>query len=478
MKEHWTNDHWYDFLDDLSSNSGRYVPVVGSELMVYQEAGKRISVHQKLAKRLAAKLRVDTKELSEPFGLIEVIRTYQLRRKDFVSAKPYSSIVEILNEEKWPIPEPVRKLASIRHFNFFLNASWLPFLKLALEQERQFPVFEASNIVGKPMQDFDDESIGVGLCVFNLFGSASASSSANSNTFSVTDDDLLECMHRLLSNPPSRTSAHLLEKNRELLVWGCSFSSWLARFFLYSLVRTVPLQAGQARRMRVVADGRCTGDDSLQAFWTSLNAPIYDGESAVDFIDELFERWHKEFPAVPDPLADAPQSILLDHNPFSTGEIFISYARKDAEAAKEIAACLRNNGLSVWLDLDCLQNGDLYRAKIRSNIQYCSCFIPLISSEAIGNVVELGFMYKEEWLFAKEQAELRRDGGMALSEFILPVCIDPSIDLYDPRLPDFIRERHIESWADGPPSSWTGRVREARKQFARAKKGQPRKEQQ
>ena len=50
--------------------------------------------------------------------------------------------------------------------------------QLALEQERQFPVFEASNIVGKPMQDFDDESIGVGLCVFNLFGSASASSSA------------------------------------------------------------------------------------------------------------------------------------------------------------------------------------------------------------------------------------------------------------------------------------------------------------
>ncbi len=471
-EDHWTEHDWYDFLDDLSSNSGKYLPVVGSELMVYHESGKYISVHQKLAERLAEKLRVVTDKLSKQFGLTEVIRAYQLRRNDFLSAKPYAAIVEILNEEEWPIPEPVRKLASIRHFNFYLNASWLPFLKLALEQERQFPVFEASNIVAKPMQDFDDESIGVGLCVFNLFGSASASLSANPISFSVTDDDLLECMHRLLSNPPLRTSAHLLEKNRQLLVWGCSFSSWLARFFLYSLVRTVPLQAGQAPRMRLVADGRCSRDDSLRAFWTRLNAPIYDGESAVAFIDELYERWHKEFAAVPDPLVDTSQRILRDNNPFSAGEIFISYARKDAEAAKGIAACLRNAGLPVWLDLDCLQNGNLYRSKIRSNIQYCSCFIPLISSEAIGNVAELGFMFKEEWLFAEEQSELRRDGGMAQNEFILPVCIDPSINLYDPRLPDFIRERHIESWAGAPPSSWTERVRNARKQFARARKGQ------
>lgn len=473
MNETWTEDHWYDFLDDLSSNAGRYVPVIGAEVMVYEEGGKRIGVHQKLGERLAEKLRVATGDLAPGFGLTEVIRAYQLRRKDFVSARPYAAIVEILRQEPWPVPDPVRKLASIRHFNFFLHADWLPFLKTALEEERSFPVIEVGNIVGRRMEDFEDHSIGVGLCVFNLFGSVAASTPANPVTFSVTEDDLLECMHRLLSNPPARTSAHLLHKNRELLVWGCGFSSWLARFFLYSLVRTAPLQAGETRRMRLVADRHGGRDDSLRALWTRLNVPIYDGPSAVAFIDELHERWHKEFAHTPDPLEESSQRILRDANPFSVGEIFISYARDDEPAANAVATRLRSAGLPVWLDRDCLESGDLYRAKIRSNIQYCSCFVPLVSSRALDNIESRGFMYREEWLFAGEQADLRRDGGMGQHEFILPVCIDPAMDLYDARLPEFIRERHIESWADEPPQSWIERVREARKQFARGRRGQP-----
>ncbi|MDQ0290543.1 hypothetical protein [Oligosphaera ethanolica] len=92
MNTSWTDDEWYNFLDDLSSNSGRYVPVIGPELMVYQEGERTVSVYQLLGERLADKLRVDRKQLPAAFGLGDVIRSYQLRRGDFTSAMPYASI--------------------------------------------------------------------------------------------------------------------------------------------------------------------------------------------------------------------------------------------------------------------------------------------------------------------------------------------------------------------------------------------------
>ncbi len=41
MNETWTEDHWYDFLDDLSANTGRYVLVIGPEKMVQVDFTQR-----------------------------------------------------------------------------------------------------------------------------------------------------------------------------------------------------------------------------------------------------------------------------------------------------------------------------------------------------------------------------------------------------------------------------------------------------
>ena len=467
----WKEDQWGYFLDDLKSGPGRYIPVIGPELMVVRDGDSTHNLLGLLAQRVADKLRVPSGNLPVAADLKDVIRAYQTGRGRYDVGAPYTAIIEALAESNWSIPEPVRKLASIRHFSFFLNATWLPFLPLALAECRELPVVEKSNTLGKPMEDFEVDDVRSSLCVFNLFGSTGSSMSGCPNTFSVTDDDFLEGMHRLISNPPERLSNHLLADNRELLVCGCSFSNWLARFFIYSLARTAPLAVGQGLRMRVVAENQCLRDESLQAFWARLNVPVYDGQSAVAFVDELYDRWHAEFGDMPDPLALSSERSLTDRNPFSTGQIFISYARGDAEAAQRLATRLKDAGLPVWLDADCLGNGDLYRARIRSNIQYCSVFMPLISLNAIRNIEKKDFMYLEEWQFAWEQAELRRDGGMGQHDFILPVCIDPTVNLYDTRLPQYIRERHIVSLADDVPDSWMTTVNAARQQLARDKKG-------
>lgn len=467
----WSDDDWYDFLDDLKSGPGRYIPVIGSELIVIREGNKTVNLLQILSERVADKLRVRKDDLSGTPTISDVVRAYLTRRQSFNLDVPYTAIVEVLKEEDWPIPEPVRKLASIRHFSFFLNATFLPYITRALKIERKYPVIEKSNIPGTIMEDFDYEDIKTSLCVFNLFGSTDLSASGHTISFSVTDDDYLEGMHRLISNPPKNLSNHLLEEKRQLLICGCSFSNWLARFFFYSLARTAPLATDQGLRMRVVAENPEVRDESLLAFWDRLKVPVYDGNTAVAFVDELYERWHSMFGDSVDSVESNLQEHLTEVTPFSNGQIFISYDRNDINTAKTIANKLKDTGLNIWIDYDNLGCGDLYRAQIRSNIQFCSIFIPVISSNAINNIKREGFMYQEEWLFSKEQAELRRDGGMGQLDFIFPICIDPSIDLYDNHLPEFIRERHIEFFAGNFSDTWLKKLIDARKQFARNLKG-------
>lgn len=463
----WSDDEWYAVLDDLQSNPDRYIPVIGPELMQVRDGDRSVNLLCLLGERVADKLRLSRSELAST-DIKDVVRVYLMRRRKFDLDKPYAAIEEVLAESAWLVPEPVRKLASIRHFQFFLNTTWLPFLATALKEERSFPVTEKSSLPGKPMEDFDDDDIASSICVFNLFGMAGSTSHGYTPLFSVTDCDLLEAMHRLLSSAPPRLSAHLLANNRELLVCGCSFSNWLARFFFYSLAGS-PLSAGQGLRMRVVAEQISTCDDSLRAFWARMNAPVFDCASAVAFVDELHDRWHAEFGDTPDPLERSAERALVSNNPFTAGQVFVSYAREDADMARHVAERLKAAGLPVWFDLECLESGHLYRARIRANIQCCSIFLPIISGNAIRKVVENGFLFREEWLHAREQSEIRRD-GMGQNDFILPVCIDPSVDLYDQRLPDFIRDRHIESLSDGIPGSWLARVNAARKAFARNKK--------
>jgi hypothetical protein len=471
QKTSWSDDQWYDFLDDLKSGPGKYIPVIGSELIVVRDGNKTVNLLQLLSERVAEKLRVRKDDLSDSPSISDIVRAYLTRRQSFNLDAPYTAIVEVLSEEDWPIPDPVRKLASIRHFSFFLNATFLPYITRALKMERNYAVIEKSNIPGKVMEDFEYDDNKTDLCVFNLFGSTDLSTSGHSISFSVTDDDYLEGMHRLISNPPKNLSNHLLEQKRQLLICGCSFSNWLARFFFYSLARTAPLATEHGLRMRLVAENMTSRDESLLAFWDRLKVPVYDGNSAVAFVDELYERWHAMFGNSEDTVESNLQEYLVEVNPFTNGQIFISYDRHDADAVKIIAKNLKDTGLNVWVDYDNLGCGDLYRARIRSNIQFCSIFIPVISSNAIKNIEKDGFMYVEEWLYSKEHAELRRDGGMGQLDFIFPICFDSSVDLYDNRLPEFIRERHIEFFDNTFSEAWLKKLISARKQFARNLRG-------
>jgi hypothetical protein len=99
------------------------------------------------------------------------------------------------------------------------------------------------------------------------------------------------------------------------------------------------------------------------------------------------------------------------------GEIFLSYAREDSEAAHRFADGLRAFGLDVWLDRSELRGGDAWDATIRKKIRDCALFIPIVSAQTQGR--REGY-FRREWNLAVERT-LDMSSG---SPFVLPVVID------------------------------------------------------
>lgn len=98
--------------------------------------------------------------------------------------------------------------------------------------------------------------------------------------------------------------------------------------------------------------------------------------------------------------------------------VFLSYASRDAAAARRICETLREAGVDVWFDVDGgLEHGDEWDAKIRKQIKECVLFIPIISAST---QARLEGYFRIEWELAAQRAM-----GIASGvPFILPVVID------------------------------------------------------
>lgn len=108
--------------------------------------------------------------------------------------------------------------------------------------------------------------------------------------------------------------------------------------------------------------------------------------------------------------------------------VFLSYASRDAEAARRICEALRAAGVEVWIDQSELRGGDTWDQKIRKEIKECALFIPVISANTQARPE--GY-FRLEWRLADQRTHL-----MGKSKaFLLPVCIDDTRDA-DADVPD------------------------------------------
>ncbi|MBI4623884.1 MAG: TIR domain-containing protein, partial [Verrucomicrobia bacterium] len=107
--------------------------------------------------------------------------------------------------------------------------------------------------------------------------------------------------------------------------------------------------------------------------------------------------------------------------PTLSSAIFLSYARKDTNAARRIADALRGFGVEVWFDQSELRGGDTWDQKIRGQIKSCALFLPVISqhTQARGE----GY-FRLEWKLAAERTHLMAEGV----PFLAPVVVDDTPD--------------------------------------------------
>jgi len=400
-------DAWEDLLSFIEEK--RVIPIIGPELLeVPTETGPRL-LYDWLAEKLAARLSVDMNEVPQPWSLDDVVNLYVAGRGRREEA--YVRLRAILREASFGPPEALRRLAAIRDFDLFVTTTFDSLLEQAVNLERFDGAAGTEVLSYAPNRVADLPTEREALTrpvIFHLFGKVSAAP-----TYVISDEDTLEFICALQSEhlTPERLF-HELEHNHLLFI-GSNFTNWLARIFLRMAKRqrlSDPRDVGE-----VLADDHSQQDERLMNFLhqVSVRTRVFSG--AHKFVDELYGRWLARQPqsmACADPQRFAPPAREMPDK-----AVFISYAREDLAAVRQLKAGLDAAGVTTWFDLERLEAGDDYDLKIQRNIANCSYFIPIVSASTERRHEAY---FRREWSYALDRARNMADGAM----FILPVTVD------------------------------------------------------
>jgi TIR domain-containing protein/SIR2-like protein len=411
---------WDNLLDYIQDRT--VVPVIGPELVTVREGDLDVPLYRWVAQRLAADLELPAAELPEGFDLNDVVSLHLRRRGE--REELYAQIHRMLRNATLTPSEPLRALAGIPGFDLFVSLTFDSLLAEALGAAQQIS-YSPSTVrdLACPKAELRQP------VVFHLLGRASASPD-----YAICDEDLLEFLHAMQDKQRQPKTLFDELRGNHLLILGCSFGDWLARFFLRT-ARSLALSQ-KRRRWEVLVGDHIAHDANLVLFLESFSSdskmvPL----TAAQFVAELVGRWQAAHPA------EVPSTMGKRSVP--PGAIFVSYANEDAEAAGRLVEGLRSAGLEVWFDKTALQMGDDWARSIRRGIERCALFLPVISRKALSEENRRRFFWRE-W---NDAADFAR--GMAPDEvFIVPVAIDDTRIDHAP-LPDPFRRAQGKTLLDG-----------------------------
>jgi hypothetical protein len=382
------------------------IPVIGRELSILDLPDGPTPISRYLARELTRRMGLDLPESAE----LEDVVDHVFGHPDLNSDDVHYELRQILTRSQLPTPQVLRQLASITDFDLYITTTFDPLMKQALDEVRGsthptqvFTYSRESKMVDLPAS----YSPGATPVLFRLFGAPGPD-----NDYALREEDLLQYCQRLLI--PDRRPEILFDqlRTRKLLMLGCGFPGWVARFFLAA--------AKDDRLFTTGAGGAAAGtsmasDKSLVVFLERRKMLVHAGGDAVEFTAELFRRWaERGGGGTEQGLEPAPAAFL-------PGSIFLSYAREDVDAARRVFQALSRANLDVWFDERSLDPGDQFRDKILANISQCSIFIPLISN----NTTKEGKrFFRLEWDEAQEQARYYPTEY----PFIQPIVVDQTTD--------------------------------------------------
>jgi hypothetical protein len=412
-------EFWEDLLAFIEDR--RVIPVVGAELLTVEQDGKQVPLFRVVADRLLSKYGLSATAL--PSG--EVLREHHelndgvcvlaragRRIKDLY--RPVNDILSKVLAEHTVVTEPLRQLAAIRQFDLFATTTPDDLLARALDSVRFDGARQADEIEYAPKlptdrrRDIPEVMSSKYTAVFYLFGKADVSP-----FYAIHDEDVLEFPYTMQAgNGPERMFSQL--RSRSLLFIGCEFADWLSRFFL-RLSNSERLSSDQRSKKEFFVAHKTPEDHDFTVFLERFSQDSrYYPVDARAFVADLYHRWSARNPTAP--LArDGPHDPFSD--PYASGSIFISYSSDDIGAAKRLFADLQEIGGDVaWFDKSALKPGDNWDQHLRSSVQRCSLFLPLLSTNTERRTE--GY-FRLEWSEAAERS--RRIQGR---KFIFPIVID------------------------------------------------------
>ena len=400
---------WSKLLQSIAK--GVVIPIVGRDLLRIEIEGKSQLLYEYLALRLARELEVDD---CDPCSSIDqVVAAYlnasRRNSRDDVNLKTLEILSELRDGQgQLPVPEPLRKLATIKPLRLFVSTTVDSLLAKALGSPADHVFAYAPNSV---LTDIPlDYARSPHRVVFHLFGRISGIPDS-----ALIDEETLEFIWKLHEESMSGRLANLFDelRTKRLLLIGNAHPDWLARFFV-RLSRRERLYSGNEAR-EFVADGAVVADVHLRDFLENFSPQTksFGVANPVEFVDQLAEKWEAfgEKPAASD---EVHASVISKKPP----AVFVSYASQDVASVEKLQSSLGNAGLDVWFDKGRLGSGDPWWPVIEQNIATCDVFVPVISANT--NKRDEGIFIRE-WNRALERL---RDMDRATARLIHPVIID------------------------------------------------------
>lgn len=401
---------------------GAVVPVIGPELLeIPSAAGGSKNFYTLVAEELAQRLALEPPQTIGARALNEVGSSFLASGRNRTE-ELYPEVMEVVQrlEQSVPIPEALDNLAALP-VKLFVTTTFDNLLVRAIERRQPAWAGRVRQIDYSPVRrgDLDSTQLSEGPpVVFHLFGRATSMPE-----YAVTKEDVLEFMHALQSQEGRPEKLFRLLQQKNLLIVGCGFVDWLARFFL-RLGAPTRLSAASGKTDWVIE--HASSNPEFVAFLDHFSRGTkYFPLRPVEFVARLAEKLPPDLTPAPTPRAQAasrdPARDILE------GALFLSYASEDRAIVERIQQALDRQGIDCWFDRQQLTGGDDWESKIIRNVNACSLFVLILSRHTL---TQQDRFFRHEW----DEAFKRSIGFPANARFLIPVAID-DIQPDDPALP-------------------------------------------